>query len=471
MSLRNRLLLSHALAIACALTVALVALLVLLREIPERQRQEQLINRALDLSNFGRLLPAAETTPQRLRDRLARFAAARGARALIADERGLVIADSAVLGTASLNGNSLAFANLTQTDGADPIRTSRGAFVDGVGRRYIYGAVETGQTGAPWLVLATQANERRVTLGALDELTAPLLQAFLVALALSAIVAVLIARSVARPVQRITHAARLIAAGDMAQRVPVDGPAEIQQLATDFNHMTREVHNARETERALIANVSHELRTPLTTIGGFAQAIRDGDVRDDADVKRAAGIIADDAARLQRLTGDLLDSARMASGAVEMAFAAVDMNPLVDAAMARVESRAQSQSVSISTALTAGLPQVQGDRDRLLQVLTNLLDNALKHTRPGDRVVIGTRVDAQQLVMEVADTGRGIPPDDLPHVFDRLYQADRSRSSGGAGLGLAICRQIVEAHAGHISAESVLDIGTRITIRLPLKRG
>ncbi len=459
MSLRNRLLLSYALVIALAVGVTFVALLVLLRDTPERQRQVTLASRAEDLAEFGRLLPLNDAAPERLRDRLVRFSVERRTRALVTNDAGIVQTDSISQTRAVMTGQTLSFSRKIQdTDGVV------GDFRDPTGRRYIFGAVPSRQQGT-WFVLALPAAERQFALSLVDELMQSLIRAFLFALVPATLLAIVIARSLSRPIQHVAAAARAMASHVPSPPIAAQGPAEVRQLARDFNEMSARVQTAQQTEREFIANVSHELRTPLTSIQGFAQAIRDGAA---TDTEHAATVIVDESARLQRMVNELLDSARIESGATPMARNPVDINALAQAVVQRLQTQADTAQIALSL-VTGALPgPLTGDGDRLFQVLTNLVDNALKHTPAGGKVRLETSHSAKGIEIAVVDSGHGIADVDLPRVFDRFYQTDKSRSSGhGAGLGLAIARQIVEAHGGTIAVQSVLGIGTRFTVRLP----
>jgi two-component system sensor histidine kinase ResE len=165
----------------------------------------------------------------------------------------------------------------------------------------------------------------------------------------------------------------------------------------------------------------------------------------------------------------LLDSARIESGAAQMSKNSLDINDVASACVTKLQPRAQEAGLTLSAQLAGGLPKIVGDGDRLAQVLTNLIDNAIKHTERG-KVTVETKAVKNGVEIGVSDTGGGIPPDDLPHIFDRFYQADKSRSGGkGSGLGLAICKQIVDAHGGKIDAQSVMSLGTRVAVWLPEK--
>ena len=476
MSLRLRLFLSHAIVIVIGLTVLFVALLLLLRQTEARRLQRQLGTTAAAVARFGRLLPANDP-PQRFIDRLTRFGQQQRARVLLLDAQGSVLVDSAQNETSTMVGRPIALDVSVPTGNAEPENTSVGEFRDPQGRRWTYAAVLTpnnARADIDWFVLAQPAG---VTfLGALDDVTMPMLQALIIALVISAVAAALVARSIAKPIQTVAAGAQAIAQGDYSRRVAVSGPSEVKQLAHDFNGMASQVQEARQTERDFVANVSHELKTPLTSIQGFAQAIRDGDVQTPEDTQHAAGIIYAEADRLTRLVSGLLESARMESGNVRMARETVHLNELAAACVAKLQPRAQAAGVALEVQLAPDMPAITADGDRVAQVITNLIDNAIKHT-PGDgKVTVETRVvqrkasDGMRSFAEVsvADNGQGIPPEDVPHVFDRFYQADKSRSGGGSGLGLAICKQIVDAHGGQINAQSVLGLGTRMSVWLPL---
>jgi two-component system sensor histidine kinase ResE len=244
----------------------------------------------------------------------------------------------------------------------------------------------------------------------------------------------------------------------------------VRALAQDFNHMAARVQAAQQAERDFVANVSHELKTPLTSIQGFAQAIEDQAVSEPEDVQHAARVIREEAERLRRLADGLLDSAQIQSGTIRMAHVPLNLNEIAQASLDRLQQRANNAGVVLATRLAA-LPAVAGDGDRVAQVITNLLDNALKHTPSGGKVTVETQVAKDGVELSVLDTGAGIPPEDVPRIFERFYQVDKSRSEKtvGSGLGLAICKQIVEAHGGTLSAQSAVGVGTRMTMWLPAK--
>ena len=233
----------------------------------------------------------------------------------------------------------------------------------------------------------------------------------------------------------------------------------------------RDVTELRQTERLrreLTANVSHELRTPLTSIKGFSETLLDGAMRDEATCRRFLGIINGETDRLVKLVDDLLDLSLLESKRVALELQPVDVGMLVSHTVDKLKPLAQTQRLSLHQTAPPGIV-VTADADRLAEVLTNLVDNALKYTPEGGRVDVEVAAVNGEVEVLVNDSGRGIGPEDLPHVFERFYRADRSRTrdSGGTGLGLAIAKHIVEAHGGRISVSSQPNEGTTFKVTLP----
>ncbi len=230
------------------------------------------------------------------------------------------------------------------------------------------------------------------------------------------------------------------------------------------------LRHAERLRRELTANVSHELRTPLTSIKGFAETLLHGAMKDEATCRRFLTIIDGEADRLVKLVDDLLDLSRLESKGVTLELGVVDLGQLVAHTIDKLRPLAEESKLVLAHSGPSGV-LVVADSDRLEVVLTNLIDNALKYTPPGGRVDVEVLPTDHEVTVAVTDTGRGIPPDDLPHVFERFYRADRSRArrsgSGGTGLGLAIAKHIVEAHGGVIGVRSRLDEGTTFLFTLP----
>ncbi|HEX2905549.1 MAG TPA: HAMP domain-containing sensor histidine kinase [Phototrophicaceae bacterium] len=340
------------------------------------------------------------------------------------------------------------------------------------------------QTGQEWLfsglVIVRQEQERSALLLAdprppqtwavvwsqfQESLALPLLQAGFVGLAIAGLLAALISRNIARPLQQLGQAAEAVAAGDYQQRVPARGPREVRAAAEAFNQMSAQVSTTQQAQQDFLANVSHDLKTPLTSIQGYSQAIMDGAAKDP---KNAAGIIYDEAARLNRMVLELTDLARLQAGQLSMQLQPLKISLLAAAVGERVNIVAQRKGITLHVD-TPPLPDIQGEGDRLVQVLTNLLSNAITHTPSGGQVWLRTQVNNGGVEISVQDTGKGIPSEDLPRIFERFYQVDKTRGPRrGTGLGLAIVQEIVTAHGGRISVTSAgLGQGATFTVWLP----
>ena len=297
----------------------------------------------------------------------------------------------------------------------------------------------------------------------------PFLWAGLAALAVSILIAVLLARSVYVPIRRVTNAAEEISRGNYEQEVPVAGTKEVKGLAASFNQMAKQVKGSQQMLRDFVADVSHELRSPLTSIKGFAQAMVDGTAKDKEAQLKAATVIEDESKRMMRLVEELLEFSRLESGQITMARESVDLKEVLQQCHEVFLMRAEEKKIQLKTEIEP-LSPVIGDIDRLEQVFNNLLDNALKHTPKEGKVSLVARQAHPNFVeIAVTDTGPGIPAEQMRHVFERFYKADTPAGKTGAGLGLAIARQIVLAHGGDIKAKSTLGQGTEFLVRLPTR--
>jgi signal transduction histidine kinase len=292
---------------------------------------------------------------------------------------------------------------------------------------------------------------------------------------LTALVAsITISRRVVAPVHAITRASLRIAEGHFEERVvtPQAGLAhneELAQLAQAFNQMAERLEHVEQMRLQLLADVSHELRTPLTAIKGSMEALVDGVLPADAQTFKQ---IEQEADRLQRLVNDLQELSRVESGAYDLHLEPLSIAELVQAATQRMEQPFKLKDISLEVNLPPGLEDIPGDRDRLMQVMINLLDNACQYTPPGGQVSIEVKRQGHEVLVAVHDSGMGIPPEHLPNVFTRFYRVDKSRSrqaGGGSGIGLTIARHLVEAHGGRLWAESQgVGKGSTFAFTLPL---
>jgi two-component system sensor histidine kinase BaeS len=284
---------------------------------------------------------------------------------------------------------------------------------------------------------------------------------------LALLVTVLASRRVLRPVAALTAAAQRMEAGDLTQRVNDRGRDELARLAHAFNSMADALAGHEQQRRRLASDVAHELRTPLANLRGYVEAAQDGVTPTDPALLSS---LHEEALLLQRLVDDLQTLSLAESGRLPLALGTVDLGELAGQVVTAFRLTAEQAEVT----LTAVVPDdaeltTEADPGRLRQVLGNLVANALRHTPPGGAVTVTVSASAAGLAVAVADTGAGIAPDHLAHVFDRFWRADesRTRDTGGSGLGLAISRQLVEIHGGTLTVDSTLLEGTTFTLTLP----
>jgi two-component system OmpR family sensor kinase/two-component system sensor histidine kinase BaeS len=268
-------------------------------------------------------------------------------------------------------------------------------------------------------------------------------------------------RRTAGPIGDVMDAAGRIAEGDLSARAPVHGPPDVRNLAGAFNRMADRLERNEEKRRDLLADVAHELRTPLSVIRGRVEGMRDGLYEADAEHLE---LIEQETDVLARLLGDLQLLSNAEAGALPLHRERLEPTELVEAAVAAYRAQADEADIALEARSEEGVPHLDVDRVRIGEVLSNLIANAIRHTPAGGTVTVTVAHDGEAVTFEVADTGEGIPADELPTVFDRFAKSPESR---GAGLGLAIAKSLVQAHDGTISAESTFGRGTTIRFVIP----
>jgi two-component system, OmpR family, sensor kinase len=285
-----------------------------------------------------------------------------------------------------------------------------------------------------------------------------LLIAALAGALLAGAVALVLARRIAGPVHRVAEASRSLARGKHPAPVPVEGAAELATLAVAFNDLAEQLARAREAERSFLMSVSHELKTPLTAIRGYAEAIEDGAI----DPREAAATVALESARLERLVRDLLDLARMNRTDFSVHNTEIDLAEVADDTVRRYQHQADGFGVSL-VAISDGVAAAVGDADRVLQVASNLVENALRMTPPGGEV----RVVTAPGLLRVEDSGPGLQPEEYEHAFERFYLHERygRERTVGTGLGLAIVKELTAAMGGTVEVSSHPERLTTFTVR------
>lgn len=275
-----------------------------------------------------------------------------------------------------------------------------------------------------------------------------------------------LSRRILGPVEELTAAARRMESGDREARVAVRSKDEVGRLAAAFNSMAESVRRTEELRRGMVSDVAHELRTPLTNMRCQLEALQDGLVPLDA---AAIDSLHEESVLLGRLVEDLQELALAEAGKLSLALEDVALSGIAERALAAVRPQAASRGVGLKAQIDAGLAPVRADPERLGQILRNLLTNAIAHTPAGGEITLTATTRNSGVEVAVADTGSGIAAEHLPHVFERFYRTDpsRSRASGGAGLGLSIVRQLVEAHGGAVRVESELGKGATFRFTLP----
>ncbi|MBT3315693.1 MAG: HAMP domain-containing histidine kinase [Anaerolineae bacterium] len=451
-SLRSRLWLSYALLILAALGFVFLVMVIYLLRNPLLYRQTITKLKAIETVVLRRQDEFLGSNERELERALVRADENFDVRLIFFDGKGAVIYDT----RADESEIALPRVNALR---------SKIMLNDDAGKAWLYSLsrLDNGQR----LLVATPRPNVQILSVLRDELLPPFWSAGTIALLLSLLLAFLMARWVADPLQRMLTATREVPMQGV--NTPEKGPQEVRELTQAFNEMVLRVQSTQQSQREFVANVSHELKTPLTSIQGFAQALLDGAAETPESRRQAAQVIYDESGRMHRLALDLLDLARFDAGIVEMAFAPIDLAALLRNTSEKFALQASQKNIKLEIHVSGDL-EVWGDGDRLAQVFTNLVDNALKHTPSGGSVQVKADDYGGEKHIEIRDTGAGIPPEALPYIFERFYQADPSRSrksEHSSGLGLAIANEIVLAHGGKISVRSKVKEGTSFDVIIP----
>jgi len=304
--------------------------------------------------------------------------------------------------------------------------------------------------------------------------TEALTLATLAALVAAVIASYLVSLQVVGPIQRMKAISHRVAEGEYKERLKISGSVqtnlldELDQLALSFNQMAEKLEKTETLRRELIGDVSHELRTPLSAIKGFMEGLIDGVIPATPETFQQVYSEAD---RLQRLVNDLQELSRVEAGALQLELQPIVVSDLIETVALYLGRQFEEKGILLETNLAGDLPKVSADKDRILQVITNLAGNALQYTQTGGKVRIETARSKNEVIVSITDTGIGISPDHLRLIFNRFYRTDKSRArvSGGSGIGLTIAQSLVKAHHGRIWAESAGEgKGSSFHFTLPL---
>ncbi len=286
------------------------------------------------------------------------------------------------------------------------------------------------------------------------------------AVALSLLLGLFFSSTLTRPLKDLINATRDVAQGNLEREVPVRSKDELGDLTKSFNKMSSQLKQSRDLRRNMTADIAHELRTPLSIILGHTEALSEGKL---APSPETFDIVYDEAKQLSLLVEDLRTLSLSEAGELTLTFQPVSPTDLIDRVSGAYLPKVRTANISLETEADSNLPDVNADSYRIVQVFGNLMENALRYTPSGGRIKLSARSGSTGIEFRVQDSGPGISEVDLPHIFDRFYRGDKSRSrqDGGSGLGLAISKSIIQAHSGQIWAESALNEGTTIVFVLP----
>jgi signal transduction histidine kinase len=461
-SLRSRLWFSHALVVGVALFVVGAGFFWAIQRTPFIYRQT--ILHLLDTENLAipNLEPLIGSSRQKISLILTEQAAKQQVRLALIQTDGKILFDSGGGKQAELPIQSIPLISSEN----DPLKVT--SFRDNRLRLWLYTLKPVGKD---YFLMAAVLRPALLAAVLRDDIYSPVIIAGGIALLTAFLLSLWLSNWIARPLQKISSAARAISK-DEYPAVPIEGPGEVRDMAKAFSDMSQKVKASQQSQKDFVSNVSHELKTPLTSIQGFAQAILDGTAQTPEALHQAASVIQQEANRMHRLVMDLLTLARLEGGTADLEKQPVDLGEIIRQIVDNFSLQAQKAGIHLELKKEKNLPIIRGDGDRLVQVFTNLVDNALKFTPQNGEVIVNADASAGYLFIRVTDSGPGITPEDQKRIFERFFQTDRSRKGGanhGIGLGLPIAREIVRAHGGEVWVESNPGRGSVFVVKLPVE--
>ena len=296
-----------------------------------------------------------------------------------------------------------------------------------------------------------------------------LLYGALIGAVIALLLGIFLSRTLTRPIRELTQATHAVSEGNLSQQVPVRSNDELGELAKAFNKMSAELSRSVSARKQMTADIAHELRTPLSLILGHAEAVHDGVLPPTLENFE---IIRDEATRLEHLVNDLRTLSLADAGELTITLQTIEPGRLLKEVVSLYQYQTQRKNISLDLEIASPLSTVEVDPGRMTQVLTNILDNALRHTPESGRILLSARETNHQIEITIQDSGPGLKAEDLDRIFERFYRTDSARQrdySGGSGLGLAIAKSIVQAHGGQLSAKSETGNGLKVIIKLPMK--
>jgi signal transduction histidine kinase len=301
----------------------------------------------------------------------------------------------------------------------------------------------------------------------LDRFNLQILLSGLTAIGLALLLAIILSRTLTRPIRELTSATQVVSEGHLAQQVPVRSRDELGQLATSFNHMSADLARSLNLRRQMTADIAHELRTPISIILGHAEAVHDGVLPASTETFE---IIREEAERLEHLVDDLRTLSMADAGELKLVVRPYPPQKLLHDAQKTYSHQAKQKKITLYTKAAADLPEIDVDPQRMKEVFSNILDNALRYTPEDGHITLSAKLVEDSIEMRVQDSGPGIPSDELDKIFERFYRTEtsRTREEGGSGLGFAIAKSIVEKHNGRIWAESQPGQGLTVIFRIPI---
>jgi signal transduction histidine kinase len=347
------------------------------------------------------------------------------------------------------------------------LQNSSGLARDQDGKVWIYvaGRIPNSQD---FLILASPRQNLTIKFMVSDPMIRLIVRVMIWAMLVSLFLTFFMDRWIARPIREMAKKASSLAT-DINAKLPVSGVQEVRDLAVALNEMSRQVRESQQSQRDFISDVSHELKTPLTSIGGYSAAILDGTASSDEEIRQSATVVNGEAQRMLKLVNELLALARLEGNVDKLELQNVNLDIVISGAMEKLKPSADERKIRILN-LASETPPVLANGDKIMQILLNLVDNAIKYSPDDGEVTISTAHTNTEVMINVTDRGQGIAEDEMEKIFNRFYQIDRSRKGGSgksSGLGLTIAREIARQHKGDITVTSKPGEGTTFTLHLP----